>query len=279
MGPSKEQGYETQISFQPLYDGSYDDFTWVGLGSGSGTNLRECAKLIPPELIISNRKNAELLSLEELADVPKHVIESFPVIGRWSDAEGDPEEEMVYWENLKCYNEMILEHLTMFELSAGKSIDLLVLGGFMLFVTDPLLSAYQDKIITVHPADLSKLDASHQRKYTGKDALADAIMAGEEETRSSVILVDELPDHGEILTQGAALDVQDYAEIYVHDPNEFFSLYQMMQKRRSDWPALTTALEYIAEGRFSLSDKPVFHNEWRQVMLNDLPLPYHGYRP
>jgi len=31
-----------------IYTGKLEDFCWAGFGSGSGTNLRECAKIIKP---------------------------------------------------------------------------------------------------------------------------------------------------------------------------------------------------------------------------------------
>ena len=45
-----------------IYSGKQEDFLWVGFGSGSGTNLRECAKVVKPGLIFSDRPKAELLT-------------------------------------------------------------------------------------------------------------------------------------------------------------------------------------------------------------------------
>ena len=66
-----------------IYSGKYEDFSWVGFGSGSGTNLRECAKVIKPALIFSDRPKAKLLQLEEFTDVPKIVLDGYKICGSW----------------------------------------------------------------------------------------------------------------------------------------------------------------------------------------------------
>ena len=50
----------------PIYSGKPENFNWVGFGSGSGTNLRECAKIIKPKLIFSDKPKAKLLKLYEV---------------------------------------------------------------------------------------------------------------------------------------------------------------------------------------------------------------------
>ena len=51
---------------KPIYEGKREDFTWVGFGSGSGTNLEACAKIIPPAIIFSDRPSAKLFDLPSL---------------------------------------------------------------------------------------------------------------------------------------------------------------------------------------------------------------------
>lgn len=42
----------------------------VDFGSGSGTNMRECSKVIMPKLIFCDKAKAGLWSIKELAAVP-----------------------------------------------------------------------------------------------------------------------------------------------------------------------------------------------------------------
>jgi folate-dependent phosphoribosylglycinamide formyltransferase PurN len=72
--------------------------------------------------------------------------------------------------------------------------DLLVLSSYLLIVTEPLLSAFPDRIVNVHHADLTK-----QSPFVGLRAVRDAIFAGETETRATAHLVTERLDEGEIL--------------------------------------------------------------------------------
>ena len=55
--------------------------------------------------------------------------------------------------------------------------DIILLSGFMLKITDPLL--WYCDIINVHPADLSIKGENGKPKYIGDDAVRMAIEAGE----------------------------------------------------------------------------------------------------
>jgi phosphoribosylglycinamide formyltransferase-1 len=261
----------------PIYSGRPEDFTWVGFGSGSGTNLRECAKVIKPKLIFSDRPNAKLLYLDELKDTPKETINGYDACGSWKKAQGNPEAEKRYKEKSGEFNRQILYLLRKFEQQNDLTIDLIVLGGYMRFVEEPLLSAYKDRIINVHPADISILDSNGKRKFVGGDAVYDVIKAGEKTTKSSVIIVDQYEDHGEILTQGSPLEIRIELPREVSLRN-FAKEQQKILKERSDWPALTTALKMISEGRIALGTEKKHHNEWRIVYIDGKPVGYEGFQ-
>jgi folate-dependent phosphoribosylglycinamide formyltransferase PurN len=259
----------------PIYSGKAEDFHWVGFGSGSGTNLRECAKIIPPSAIFCDRPSADLLSLDELAGVPKIVMNGYQECGSWKKSRGNDEAEAAYREKSVIFNRKIVQALDDFEQENNIKIDLIVLGGYMRLVELPLLMAFADRIINVHPADLNKL-ARGRRKYIGEDAVYDAVRQGEAETRSSVIMVDGGMDNGEILTQGKSVKIPDYG------PNvnlrELSDAHQDRQKIESDWPALTTALQFISEGRIALGSTKKHRKKWRAVHIDGTPMPYHGLR-
>lgn len=270
-------------AFIPIYNGMEKDFHWAGFGSGKGTNLRECAHVIKPCLIFSDKPTAKLLSLEEFANIPKFTINGYNECGSWEKAHGNKELELEYKKRSIIYNQKIVDLLHKFEDEHGYCIDLIVLGGYMRIVEEPLLKAYPDKNINVHPMDLSLLTEQYQRKYIGEKAVYDALKAGETKTRSSVIIIDLGTDHGEILVQGPELEV--WPE-FVHgtdaEKNECLEEYELahqnMQKVRSDWPALTTALKLISQGKIALSKDKVFFNEWRRAYVDEKPLGYGGYQ-
>jgi len=118
--------------------------------------------------------------------------------------------------------------------------DILMLSGFMLIVTEPLLSEYKNRILNVHPADLTVLDEAGRRKYVGMDAVAKALEAGERATRSTIHLVTEEVDGGPIVVLSDPLEVPPGVS-----PEE----HQERMKWACDGPAYQRALELIAEGR------------------------------
>ncbi len=263
-----------------VYNGSPEDFHWAGFGSGSGTNLAKCAGVKKPSLIICDKPSAKLLGLPELEGVERIIENGYKLCGSFLAAQKSDEAMAEYKRKCSAFNELLLERIQEFEKQAGYKIDLIVLGGYMRFVMDPLLSAFSDRMINVHPADLTVLEdkpgkpGEKTRKYIGADAVYDAIAAGERMTRSSVIIVDEQEDHGEIICLGPEVTVWDeYLNARDHSEQEicrreYADAHQSFQKARSDWPSLTTALQLISEGRIGIGEKKAFHSEWRQVYLD-----------
>jgi phosphoribosylglycinamide formyltransferase-1 len=89
--------------------------------------------------------------------------------------------------------------------------DLIVLAGYLLLVTRPMLEAYPQRIINVHHSDLALRNASGRPRYPGLRAVRDAILAGEPETRSTAHLVTEELDGGPILLRSRAYRVPEIA--------------------------------------------------------------------
>lgn len=71
--------------------------------------------------------------------------------------------------------------------------DWLVLAGYMRLLSDTLLNAYPKRIVNIHPSLLPK--------YRGKDALGQALDAGDTTLGVSVHYVDAGMDTGEIIEQ------------------------------------------------------------------------------
>ncbi len=274
---------EKQIEvITPIYSGKFEDFHWVGFGSGSGTNLDACAKEITPLGIFSNMPDAKLFfhdSLSKTKGIEHLIRDSTGFVGK---------------ESRPIYDKLALDDLQRLQDKTKKEINLIVLGGYMRIVSDVLLKAFPDKIINVHPSLLyAALSLKHKRAFTGDKAVYDVIKAGQRHTGSSVIIVDEGVDHGEILTQGPQI-YPDYSHWILNElenPNRFRDYiegietstykiegFQSQQKRISDWPALTEALQLIAQGRLAIGSKKHHYQEWRRVYLDDKPLGYSGYQ-
>lgn len=126
--------------------------------------------------------------------------------------------------------------------------DILLLSGYMYIVTDALLSAYP--AVNVHPADLRITDGG-SRTYTGIDAVYDAIVAGETETRSSVHFVTEGVDEGPLLVVSPPAPVHRplVSEVAGEAVQSYADAHQTWMKGRCDGPALTAAFHLLADGR------------------------------
>lgn len=288
----------------PIYSGSLDDFHWAGFGTGSGTNLNACAEVIKPSLIFSNRlkthSKATLFQQPQLSEkrgIIHEAIKAIDITG-FRPIDGDTEKLATYERRCIEYDEMIVDMLHKYEERQQAPFDLIVLGGYMRLVMAPLLEAYRDRMINVHPADLSIVKQHEEivddipkfyRVFVGDNAVYDVIKAGETLTKSSVIMVDGGIDHGEILTQGPSLLVLEsflslspkeqerQLEKYV-DGTKRKKGHQERLKEVSDWPALTSALEMIANGRIDLGTEKKYLNEWRKVYVDGNPMDYMGFQ-
>lgn len=146
------------------------------------------------------------------------------------------------------------------------SVDLIFLAGYMRLLTSPLLCNFADKILNVHPADLTSINDFGKRKYVGANAVFNALMNGETRTRSSVILINENMDAGPILVSGPWTT---YTEGF---PVTFkrAAYHQDKQKTYSDWKASIKAAELIAEGRLAIDEN-------QQVYVDGKPTDKGGY--
>jgi folate-dependent phosphoribosylglycinamide formyltransferase PurN len=132
-------------------------------------------------------------------------------------------------------------------------IDLVALGGYMSYTTIK-------RCINVHPADLRIKDKDGKRKYTGANAVRDAILAGEKYLRSCTILTDEGIDTGPILMISKPIPVKLPVSIekLSEDPlllKEVVEEHQERLKREGDWKIFPKTIEYIAQGRFAIDEK------------------------
>jgi len=146
--------------------------------------------------------------------------------------------------------------------------DVVVLSGYMRILTEPVVSAFP--VVNVHPADL-RVEEDGERVYTGFDAVRDAVLAGEDETRSSVHLVTEDVDAGPLLVVSPPFPVEREMVETLRTRNEdalndYLNAHQEWMKWRGDGPALAKALELTAGGRADLSTGEVDGDDAPYVM-------------
>lgn len=126
-------------------------------------------------------------------------------------------------------------------LRSNYMIDFILLSGFMLRISEPLLGSYP--IINVHPADLDIKDTvTGKPKYTGDDAVTMAFEAGELYTASTIHVVEREVDCGKIICISDPLYRVD--EVSAKD-------HQEKMKTFCDGPAYQKALQMITSGSFS----------------------------
>ena len=129
----------------------------------------------------------------------------------------------------------------------------------MSIATPNLIKAFLG--VNVHPANLSILNADGERKYTGDDAVRDALLAGEEYIRSSTHIIEEIVDAGRILMISSPLKVDLNIEgsfegkewDYRTDKN------QDQLKKIGDHIIFPKTIFDIAQGRYSKDDKGMLY--------------------
>ncbi|MEI7688621.1 MAG: formyltransferase family protein [Candidatus Nomurabacteria bacterium] len=135
--------------------------------------------------------------------------------------------DMPIWVRRDYFKEML-------DLIKPFNPDIIILSGFMLEITEPLLGYCP--IINVHPADLSIKNEEGKPKYTGDDAVRMAIEAGEKYTASTIHFVEKEVDCGRIIYISDPLLV----EVGI-TPQE----HQEKMKTMCDGPAYREALRIL----------------------------------
>lgn len=144
--------------------------------SGNGTNAENIARYflgnkdIRVSIVLSNSANAGVHQRASRLGIPSFTFR------REDFAAGTPIVDF-----LKSYD-----------------IDLIVLAGFLCLVSKPLLDAYPEKIINIHPALLPKFGGKGM--YGGRVHEA-VIAAGEKESGITIHYIDENYDKGSTIFQ------------------------------------------------------------------------------
>ena len=164
------------------------------LGSGTGSNFDAIRTAIADgslhaeiACVISDRNDSGILTSARAAGLPAFFVDPGSNPKRFPDSA----------------QKEVCEHLQ------RANVDVVVLAGFMRIVREPVLSAFQDRIINLHPSLLPK--------FKGSDAVQRAIDDGELETGTTIHLVTASVDDGRILAQASVpIEIGDTAEV-VHE--------------------------------------------------------------
>ncbi|MCX6853398.1 MAG: phosphoribosylglycinamide formyltransferase [Verrucomicrobia bacterium] len=182
------------------------------LGSGVGSNLKAILQAIEEHALdaevvvaISDEKDSTFLKTAKAAHVPAHFVDGGHNPRRFNDAA----------------HKEIAEHLQ------RAQVEVVVLAGFMRILKEPVLTAYADRIVNVHPSLLPM--------FKGARAVQDAIDEGELETGCTVHLVTSEIDAGRILAQATVpILVGDTAEV-LHQRIKVEE-HKLLPKVLSEWP-------------------------------------------
>lgn len=174
------------------------------LGSGTGSNFQALLGEFGDEiaLVVSDQPGAGILGKAEASGIPTLVEEGGPDLST-----------------------RILKRL------AG--IDLICLAGFMRLVKDPLLSAFPNRILNIHPSLLPK--------YPGKAAWEQALVDEAKITGCTVHYVDAGIDTGEVI-------MQEKVAILLDDTVETLHARIQLAEHRIYPEAVRLVLEKISEG-------------------------------
>lgn len=144
--------------------------------SGSGSNyqaimedIREKQKDIEVSLLICDKPGAKAVERAKIFGTPVHVFNP---------------------KNYQSKAEYESEIRTLLQ-TAG--VDLIILAGYMRLIGETLLTAYEGRILNIHPSLLPA--------FPGKDAIGQAVRAGVQKTGVTVHYVDSGMDTGKVIAQ------------------------------------------------------------------------------
>ena len=159
------------------------------LVSGGGTNLQALIdaqksgiiKSGEISLVISNKADAFALERAKKADIKTEVV-----------LKKD-------FESKELFEKAIMDKLS------ENKIDLIVLAGFMVILSEKFTSSYPERIINVHP---SLIPSFCGEGFYGLLVHEAALKKGVKVTGATVHFVNEIPDGGKIIMQ-KAVEVKD----------------------------------------------------------------------
>ncbi|MGE5653127.1 MAG: phosphoribosylglycinamide formyltransferase [Bacillota bacterium] len=194
--------------------------------SGSGRNLQSIIDAIQlgdlnarVELVLSSRSGVYALERAQGHGIPSVVV---------------PRRR---YPSLDAYGQAIIDTL------APYSIDLIVLCGFLSFLSPTLVRRYQGSIMNIHP---SLLPAFGGRGAYGHNVHQMALDHGVKVSGCTVMFVDEGEDTGPIIVQKAVPVMEDDSAASLGD--------RVME---AEWQTYPEAIRLFGEGRLKIEGRRV----------------------
>ena len=129
--------------------------------------------------------------------------------------------------------------------------DILLLDGYLLLLTQPVLDAFDSRIVNVHHSDLLQRTAEGAVRYPGLRAVREALLAGETETRATAHIVTERLDDGPVLLRSWSFAVPPVVEwARTHDAHDVLRAsawaHQQWMLREAWGPMMARVIEVAA---------------------------------
>lgn len=198
------------------------------LVSGGGTNLQAVIDGIAAgsitnaevSLVISNNKNAFALERGR-----RNGIESLCISPR-------------DYENRNEF------HKTLLKLLEDRDIDLVVLAGYLIVISEAMIQTYRNRIINIHPSLIPSFCGTG---YYGLKVHEKALERGVKVTGATVHFVDEGTDTGPIILQ---------KPVPVEQGDTPKTLQQRVMEQ-AEWQILPKAIDLIANGKVKVVENRV----------------------
>jgi phosphoribosylglycinamide formyltransferase-1 len=203
---------------------SESKFTIGVLASGRGTNLQAIINSIEAGIItaqigvvISDKKDAKALERAR-----EHHIPAFSV---------DP----------KAYPDRVAYDTAVVRILTEQKVELVIFAGYMRLITNPILEAFPNKIINIHPSLLPAFPGLHAQRQ--------ALACGAKISGCTIHFVDAEVDHGPIISQVSV-------PVLEGDTEESLTNRILIEEHR----LLPRVIQSYVEGKLSVEGRKVFQN-------------------
>lgn len=198
------------------------------LVSGGGTNLQAIIDSINNgiikdakiETVVSNKEDAFALQRAKNNNIETKVL------------------KIKDFENKQLYENALIEYLK------SKEVDLIVLAGFMVILSENFVNNFENKIINIHP---SLIPAFSGAGYYGIKVHESVLARGCKITGATVHFVTEEADCGPIIIQ---------KEVFVND-NDTAETLQKRVMEEAEWIILPQAINLILNKQIKIVDNIV----------------------
>ena len=222
------------------------------LMSGSGSNVEKIIqgqKHYKVVVIFSDSKNSRAQEIGDNNGIPVVIRD----INDFYSSRGKNKRDFIKNPELdggtrETFDSLIISDLKKYD------VDVVALAGYMSAVSKPFIKTFLS--INVHPADLSVIE-SNRRKYAGLNVVRDAILNNEKFLYSTVHIVREKIDYGEILMRSKGLPVKINVSIEeLKKDKELLkstvTSHQNKLKEIGDWIIFPLVLEMISQKRYQI---------------------------